>query len=188
MICWIVQLILWIIMVSTDVVVIVLCYPLWKLYIIKKKHRYVKEVDIISENNKLYSKLKVFNCRMNFGKLQIFDSSGENNLTSGIPIRFFSKIICDSNGQPRYHSRRNHPRILVEPHSFLHYGGNNDTQRLLVTWHNNETCIKMGVGYEDYIIKFNIHGCARLEQYTPFHLIEDYVTKYNTKWGFNSDN
>ena len=125
---------------------------------------------------------------MNFGKLRIFDSSGENNLTRGIPIRIFSKIICDSNGQPRYHSRRSHPIILAEPHFFLYYEDNNDTQRLLCnrTWY--ETCMKNYIDYEDFIIKLNIHGCAGFEQYTASHLIEDYVTKYNTKGGLNSDN
>ena len=154
----------------------------------KEKHKHVKEIDKIFENNKVYARLKISNCRMNFGKLRIFDSSGENNLTRGIPIRIYSKIICDSNGQPRYHPRRNHPRILAEPHSFLYYGGNNDTQRLLCNRTGYETCKKMGIDYEDFIIKLNIHGCAGFEQYTASHLIEDYVTKYNTKGGLNSDN
>ena len=81
-------------------------------------HKHVKKADIVIENNKRYVKLKISNLKINFGKLRIFDSSGENNLTRGIPIRLFSKIICDTNGQPRYRSRRNHPRILAEPHSF----------------------------------------------------------------------
>ena len=29
---------------------------------------------------------------------------------------------------------------------------------------------------------------AGFEQYTASHLIEDYITKYNTKGGLNSDN
>ena len=57
----------------------------------KEKHKHVKEIDKIFENNKVNARLKVSNCRMNFGKLRIFDSSGENNLTRGIPIRMFSK-------------------------------------------------------------------------------------------------
>ena len=154
----------------------------------KEKHQHVKDADIVIENNKTYVKLKISNCRMNFGKQRIFDSSGENNLTRGIPIRLFSKIICDTNGQPRYHSRRNHPRILAEPHSFLYFGGYNDTQRLLSNRTGYETCMKKGIDYEDFIIKLNIHGCAGLEQYTASHLLEDYVTKYNTKGGVNSDN
>ena len=100
----------------------------------------------------------------------------------------FSKIICDSNGQPRYYCRRNHPRILAEPHSFLYYGGNNDTQHLLCNRIGYDTCMKNKINYEDFIIKLNNHGCDEIEQYTASHLIEDYITKYNTKGGLNSDN
>ena len=82
-------------------------------------HKRIKDADIVTKNSKRYAKLKISKCRMDYGKARIFDSSGENNLTRGIPIRLFSKIICDSNDQPRYHCRRNHPRILVEPHLFL---------------------------------------------------------------------
>ena len=46
----------------------------------------------------------------------------------------------------------------------------------------------MKINYEDFIIKLNIHGCAGFEQYTTSHLIEDYVTQYNTKGGLNFDN
>ena len=100
----------------------------------------------------------------------------------------FSKNICDSNGQPRYRCRKKHPRILVEPRSFLYYGGNNDTQRLLCNRKGYDTCRKMKINYEDFIIKLNIHGCAGFEQYTVSRLTEDYVTKYNTKRGLNIDN
>ena len=125
---------------------------------------------------------------MNYGKTRILDSSGENNLIRGIPISLFSKIICDSNGQPRYHCRRHHPRLLAELHSFLYYGGNNDTQRLLCNMAGYDTCRKMKINYEGFIIKLNIHGFAGFEQYTDSHLIEGYVTKYNTKGDLNSDN
>ena len=46
----------------------------------------------------------------------------------------------------------------------------------------------MKINYVDFIIKLNIHGCAGFEQYTASYLIEEYVTKYNTKEGLNSDN
>ena len=72
-------------------------------------HKHSKDTDIVTENSKRYEKLKISKCRMDYGKARIFDSSGENNLTRGIPIRLFSKIIFDSNGQPRYHCRKNHP-------------------------------------------------------------------------------
>ena len=94
----------------------------------KEKHQYVKDTDVVTENNKIHTKLKCSYCRMIYDKLRIFDSSGENNLTRVIPIRFFLKHLCDTIGQPRYYSRRNHPRILAEPRSFLYYGGNNNTK------------------------------------------------------------
>ena len=75
----------------------------------------------------------------------------------------FSKIICDSNGQPRYHCRKNHPKILAEPYSFLYYGGNNDTQRLLCNMTEYDICMKNKIMYEDFIIKFNLHGCTGFE-------------------------
>ena len=46
----------------------------------------------------------------------------------------------------------------------------------------------MKINYEDFIIKLNIHCCVDFEQYTASNLIEDYITKYNTKGGLNSDN
>ena len=33
-----------------------------------------------------------------------------------------------------------------------------------------------------------MHGCVRFEQYTAFHLMENYICKYTTKGGVNSDN
>ena len=78
---------------------------------------------------------------MDYGKVRIFDSSEENNLTRGIRIRLFLKIICDSNGQHRYHYRRNHLRILAELHSVLYYEGNNDTERFLCNMTGYDTCI-----------------------------------------------
>ena len=60
----------------------------------KEKHQHVKDADIVIENNKIYVKLKISHCRMNFGKLRIFDSSGENNVTRSTPIRFFQKLYA----------------------------------------------------------------------------------------------
>ena len=48
--------------------------------------------------------------------------------------------------------------------------------------------MKKDIDCEDFIIKLNIYDCARFEQYIASHLLEDYVTKYNTKGGLNSDN
>ena len=55
----------------------------------KDKLQHVKDTEIVTENNKTYLKFKISHYRMNFGKLRILDSSGENDLTKSIPIRFF---------------------------------------------------------------------------------------------------
>ena len=57
-------------------------------------HKHVKDADIVIENSKCYAKLKIAKCRMSYGKTRIFDSSGENNLTRGIPTCLFSKIYA----------------------------------------------------------------------------------------------
>ena len=114
--------------------------------------------------------------------------SGENNVPRCIPICLFSKIICDSNGQSRYHCKRNHPRILSELHSFLYYGGNIDTRRLLVNRKGYDTCTTKKNDSEHLFIKLNIHGCTRFEQYTASPLLDDHVTKYDIKRSLNSDN
>ena len=44
------------------------------------------------------------------------------------------------------------------------------------------------INYEDFIIKLNIHGCVGFEYCTDFYLIEDYITKYNTRGGLIFDN
>ena len=47
--------------------------------------------------------------------------------------------------------------------------------------------MKNKINYEDFIIKLNNHGCDEFEKFTASHLVEDYITKYNTKWGLSSD-
>ena len=56
----------------------------------KLKHEHIKDADIVTENLICYAKLKITKCRMDYGKARIFNSSRENNLTRGIPIRLFS--------------------------------------------------------------------------------------------------
>ena len=51
-----------------------------------------------------------------------------------------------------------------------------------------DTCMKHNIDYEDFIIKLNFHVSVGFGQCTAVNLIEDYVTKYNTKGGLNSDN
>ena len=51
-----------------------------------------------------------------------------------------------------------------------------------------DTCLKNKMNYDDFIIKLNNHGCTRFEKYIASHLIEDYISKYNTKGGLNFNN
>ena len=46
----------------------------------------------------IFARIKVIECRIKFGKLRIFDKSGENNLTRGIAIRLYGSTIWDING------------------------------------------------------------------------------------------
>ena len=61
----------------------------------------------VSKNDKFTSdsgdvmvKSTIKECRMRFGRALKFDSSGENNITRGIPPRQISGIEFDKNGQP----------------------------------------------------------------------------------------
>ena len=44
------------------------------------------------------------------------------------------------------------------------------------------------INYENFLVQLNIHGCVGFEQYTSSHFIENYICKYTTKRGVNSDN
>ena len=55
----------------------------------KIQHKYINDTHIGTENSIPYTKLKITKCRMDHEKARIFDSSRENNLTRGIPIRLF---------------------------------------------------------------------------------------------------
>ena len=123
----------------------------------------------------MFARIKVIECRIKFGKLRIFDKSGENNLTRGINIRLHDSIICDNNGQPRFDASRNHPKILQQPHSFLYYRGNNNTQRLLSNRTGYVTCMEKGINYENFLVQLNIHGCVGFKQYAASHLIDNYI-------------
>ena len=59
----------------------------------KETQQYIDKANIVTENNKSHVELKNSHRRMTFGKLRIFDSSGENNLTRGIPFDFFKKYM-----------------------------------------------------------------------------------------------
>ena len=59
----------------------------------KKKHKDVKVDDIFCTYGDMFTNIKVIEYRMKFGKLRIFDKSGENNLTRGIATRLYGSII-----------------------------------------------------------------------------------------------
>ena len=50
---------------------------------------------------------------MKFGIALKFVSSGEKNLTEGMPYQMSGRVQFDGNQQPKYVARRNHP-ILVQ--------------------------------------------------------------------------
>ena len=137
--------------------------------------------DIFSKGGDMFVRIKVIEYRMKFGKLQIFDNSGENNFTRSIAILLYGSIICDIHGQPCFHARRNHTKVLQHPHYFLYYGGNNDTQQLLSNRTSYVTFMEKDINYENFLVQLNIHGCVGFEQYITSHLIENYICKYTTK-------
>ena len=71
-----------------------------------------------------------------------FDQSGENNKTGGIPYKADPYIAFDKNQVVRWHGRRNHPRILDQPHAANYVGANVDMQPLLINGTFKETLQK----------------------------------------------
>ena len=63
----------------------------------KEKHKDFKEQNMFSKDGDMFARIKEIECRMKFGKLHIFDKSGEDNLTREIAIRSYGFIICDIN-------------------------------------------------------------------------------------------
>ena len=68
-----------------------------------------------------------------------FDSSGENNITRGMPPKYFTSIEFYKNGLPCFISRRNHLHVLRQPYDFPWYVTNNDTKQLLINSTGTET-------------------------------------------------
>ena len=130
-------------------------------------------------------------CRMGFGDKLTFDSSGENNLTRGIPPRQDSCIEFDKNGQPKFIARRNHPRVLQQPYSFPFFGANNDIQHLLVNSSSESTHTELGgttERYDQYQRNLRSVGMGGLEHHNGLHIAEEYTTSYACKGGENSAN
>ena len=98
---------------------------------------------------------------MDYRTARIFDSSGKDNSTRSIPIHYFQKLYAIQTVNLGITVEKNHPKILAELYSFLYYG-NNDTQRLLCNMIEYDICMKNKIIYEDFIIKFNLHGVPTL--------------------------
>ena len=67
-----------------------------------------------------------YDCRFDFGRKQLFDHSGENNLTEGNPAVHSPTIYIGHRKQPKFISKRNHPHVLQQPVSVLDWGCNSD--------------------------------------------------------------
>ena len=135
----------------------------------------------VDDDGKEYVYEEVKDCRMHFGTELEFDPSGENDRTRGQPPLSEGKITFDKNGIPRYHGRRNHPRVLQEPYNFFWWGCNNDTQKILVSSTLYETVTERGDSYEEFVKKLMIAGRLGLEQYTAIDHIEQYMVGYFCK-------
>ena len=48
--------------------------------------------------------------------------------------------------------------------------------------------MEKGINYENFLVQLNIHNFVDFEQYTASHLIDNYICKYTTKGGANSNN
>jgi hypothetical protein len=74
-------------------------------------------------------KLLLYRCRMGFGYKLRFPLCGDS--TGGMDRVRVPGITFDKNGQPKLLAVRNHPRIVQEPVTTLHFGANADIQRFL---------------------------------------------------------
>lgn len=72
-------------------------------------------------------------CCVKFEEPLMFDTFGEKNLTHDLRMHTQQIIDYDQNGVQICIARYNHHRCIAAPILLLHYGANNDTQRLLLT-------------------------------------------------------
>lgn len=133
-------------------------------------------------------KMEYQECRMGFGIPLKFDSSGENNKTYGIKPEHHGGIAFNNNGHPKFIARRNHPRILQQPFSFLFWGANNDLQRLLVNRTTFKKIKERGMSYFHFLTCLQIIHKIGLEQFSGSYIVEQYITKYVSKGSFGSTN
>ena len=122
---------------------------------------------------------KVFECRMGFG-YQLRVSVGGHR-TGGKPAVGAAYIEFDPNGQPKYYGARNHPRVVQEPVTTIHWGANCDLQRFMTNRKSYDKVTELGIDHDKFAQSLNILGMAGLEQNTGNYIAIDYVTGYQTK-------
>ena len=67
---------------------------------------------------------------MKFGIALKYDPSSENNLTAH---QISGCVKFDGNQQPKYFTRRNHPRLVQRATASMYWGANSYIQRLLMS-------------------------------------------------------
>ena len=150
-------------------------------------HTHVPAAKRFKQNGVEKLKLEKQFCRLKFGDALEFDPSGEGNLTGGKEAVLEPFLKFDNNGMPKYEARRNHPRIITQPHAALYYGANNDTQVLLNNQTGKELISILGVeGYKKFTSNMIAAKMGGLEPGQSENLLEEYLTGYACKGGESS--
>jgi hypothetical protein len=122
--------------------------------------------------------VSIFVCRFGFGQSLTFDPSGDGNLTRGIPYLDAPCITFDANGQPRFHAKRNHPRVVQEPVGMNWYGANCDLVPMLT---NHLTHAQHRAHYPQFLRALALAGVSGLDQHHGSETAENYIVSYKCK-------
>ena len=125
-------------------------------------------------------------CRMFNTNPIKYDPSGENNLTGSVPFCFEPELSFDKNSCPRFVARRNHPRILEQPHVAEYFGANNDIQHILINASFTRTMEKLDNNFDAYIGYYRnllALGKGGLEHHSGSNTAIKYMTGYCCKGG-----
>lgn len=134
-----------------------------------------------ASNGLQYIVKSTWECRFGFGRKQLFDPSGESNLTEGMPPLFDPVIEFDRNKMPIYRAPRNHPRVLQQPTSVYYY----------IVLSNNKTYnVVVNERQEDYATFANNQmdaGTTGLEQFSGSDAMTNYACSYECKGHASSE-
>jgi hypothetical protein len=136
-----------------------------------------------------FEKVRSSECRMHFGRALKIDYSGEKNITGGMPFAKDPFIWIDKNQVPKFGGRRNHPRIVMEPHASLFFGANNDIQPILINASHDKTMAALGYNDDEhdlYLRNLLMLNLAGMDHYHGSHAIDEYITSYQCKGGSSS--